>query len=184
MMMEAKGLLKELLEFPGGSQILKCIQCGTCTGSCPMVDVMDYGPRKLFALVKGGDVELALKSNTYWVCASCYFCTVRCPRGIKITDIMYALKQLAVKRGYYPPKEKTPFLYLSFKETVEEYGRLSEAKLMQKFGVKSPGTIFKQMGTGIKLLMKRRIETKPESLENIDGFRRVIQKAKELEREL
>ena len=182
--MEAKGLLKELLEFPGGEQILKCIQCGTCTGSCPMSDVMDHGPRKLFALVKGGDIEEALKSNTYWVCASCYFCTVRCPRGIKITDIMYALKQLAVKRGYFPAKEKTPALYLSFRDTVEQYGRLSEAKLMQKFAVKSPGIIFKQMGLGIKLLTRGRIETKPESVKNIEGFRRVVLKAKELERAL
>ena len=80
--MEARELLKELLKMPGGDQILKCIQCGTCTGSCPMAPAMDYGPRKLLAMAKGGDFHEVFDANTYWICASCYFCTVRCPRGI------------------------------------------------------------------------------------------------------
>ncbi len=181
-MMEAKGLLKEILEFPGGDQILKCIQCGTCTGSCPMSHVMDHGPRKLFALVKGGSVREALRSNTYWICASCYFCTVRCPRGIKITDIMYALKELSIKKGIYPVDEPTAKLYLAFKETVEEYGRLSEAKMMQKYGMKAPLQALRKAPLGIKLFFKKRMETKVEPVKNLEAFKRVMQKAKELER--
>ncbi len=181
-MMEAKGLLKELLELPGGDQILKCIQCGTCTGSCPMSDVMDYGPRRLFALIKDGSIKEALRSNTYWVCASCYFCTVRCPRGIKITDVMYALKELSVKQGFYPAGEPTVKMYQAFRETVEEYGRLSEAKMMQKFGMKAPLDVIKKAPLGIKLFFKKRIETKVEPIKNLDAFKRVIQKARQLER--
>ncbi|NPA15661.1 MAG: heterodisulfide reductase [Deferribacteres bacterium] len=180
--MEVKGLLKELMEFPGGEQILKCIQCGTCTGSCPMAYVMDYGPRRLFALAKGGSIRKALMANTYWICASCYFCTVRCPRGIRITDIMYALKRLAVKNGIFPSGEKTPHLYLAFKDTVERYGRLSEAKMMQKFALKDPFGSVKKGALGLKLLMKGRMELKVEPLRNLEAFKRVIDKAKELER--
>ncbi len=180
--MESKGLLQELLQLPGGNQILKCIQCGTCSGSCPMVDVMDYGPRRLFALAKGGSIKDALNSNTYWVCASCYFCTVRCPRGIKITDIMYALKRLAVKERLFPKGEKTPYLYEAFKETVESYGRLSEAKLMRKFAFKDPVGSVKKGGLGLKLLLKGRLELKVEPLRDLESFKRVVEKAKELER--
>jgi heterodisulfide reductase subunit C len=180
--MEATGLLKELLEMPGGDQILKCIQCGTCTGSCPMAQAMDYGPRRLFAMAKGGDFDEVFRANTYWICASCYFCTVRCPRGIKITDIMYALKELSIKQGFYPANEPTVKMYQSFKEVVEQYGRLSEAKMMQKFSMKAPSQILKKAGLGIKLLMKKRIETKVEPVQNLEAFRRIIQKAKELER--
>ena len=38
------------------------------------------------------------RSRTIWLCASCYACTTRCPAGIKITDIIYALKRLAMAR--------------------------------------------------------------------------------------
>ncbi len=178
--METKGLLEKLLEMPGGEQILKCIQCGTCTGSCPMAQIMDYGPRKLFALAKGGDFEQVFSSNTCWICASCYFCTVRCPRGIKITDIMYALKRLAQAQGY-TPKEKSAYVYQAFKEAMEEKGRLSELKMMQKYYMKVPFDAFRNVSLGLKLLAKGRMEFKVEPLQNLQGFKKVIEKARELE---
>ncbi len=180
--MEARGLLKELLEMPGGDQILKCIQCGTCTGSCPMAQAMDYGPRRLFAMAKGGDFHEVFKANTYWICASCYFCTVRCPRGIKITDIMYALKRMAVARGY-APRERSVYIYQAFKETVEEYGRLSEAKMMQKYLKKSPLDAVKNASLGLKLLLKRRMELKVRPVKDPAAFKAMLTKARELARE-
>ncbi|MGB9807542.1 MAG: 4Fe-4S dicluster domain-containing protein [Thermosulfidibacteraceae bacterium] len=179
--MEGKGLLKELLELPGGKEILKCIQCGTCSGSCPMVEIMDYSPRAFFALIKSGQIKEAVRANTYWVCASCYFCTVRCPRGIKITDIMYAFKELSVKKGFYPKKEPTTKLYESFKEVIEEYGRLSEAKLMQRFAFKEPLQVLSKAGLGLKLLIKKRMNFSVRPIKNIEAFRRVVQRTKELE---
>ena len=174
--MEARGLLKELLEMPGGDQILKCIQCGTCTGSCPMAPAMDYGPRKLFAMAKGGDFHEVFDANTYWICASCYFCTVRCPRGIKITDIMYALKRMAMARGY-APKEKAAYMYQAFKDTVEDYGRLSEAKMMQRYLIKAPFDALKNASLGLRLLAKGRIEFKVEPVKDVAAFKRVLERA-------
>jgi heterodisulfide reductase subunit C len=178
---EAKSLLKELLEMPGGDQILKCIQCGTCTGSCPMAPAMDYGPRRLFALAKGGDFEEVFHANTFWICASCYFCTVRCPRDIKITDIMYALKRMAVYREYTPHGERAAAMYGAFKKTVEKYGRLSEVKMMRSYLAKVPFDAFKNASLGMKLISKKRMEFKVEPVKNLSGFRRVLDKARELE---
>ncbi|MBW2220604.1 MAG: 4Fe-4S dicluster domain-containing protein, partial [Deltaproteobacteria bacterium] len=62
-----------------GKDILKCIQCGTCSGSCPFTDQMDYAPRGLFALIRDGEMDEVLKSNTMWFCSSCYQCVERCP---------------------------------------------------------------------------------------------------------
>jgi len=180
-MIEAKGLLKELLQMPGGEEILKCIQCGTCSGSCPMAPFMDHPPRRLFALAKGGDFDEVFSSNTYWLCASCYFCTVRCPRGIKITDIMYALKRMATARGYAPPREKIPKLYRAFKETVETYGRLSEVKMMQRYFIKEPLDGLKSASLGLKLFMKKRTEMKPEPVKDLSSLKKVIEKARQLE---
>ena len=77
---------------------MQCLQCGSCGGSCPSAADMDYTPRALFALINAGDEEEVLDSNTPWFCVSCYTCMVRCPQQIPITDIMYTLKQMAIRR--------------------------------------------------------------------------------------
>ena len=54
-------------------------------------------------MVRAGMKREVLESLTPWVCASCYQCTVSCPAGIAITEIMYALKRLAGREGITPP---------------------------------------------------------------------------------
>ena len=93
--------LDEISSMPGGEKIRHCIQCGTCSASCPIVSKMNHSPREFFSLAKAGMVKEVLSSNTIWYCVSCYACHVRCPRGIKITDIMYALKCLSISYGLY-----------------------------------------------------------------------------------
>lgn len=84
----------------GGDRMAKCMQCGTCSGSCPLGDQMDYGPRKLFMMIRAGMKEAVLTSNTIWNCVSCYNCVVRCPRKVPVTYILHDLATLAVKEGY------------------------------------------------------------------------------------
>ena len=40
-------LADELATIPGGENLNLCIQCGTCSGSCPNVDYMSYSPRQI-----------------------------------------------------------------------------------------------------------------------------------------
>ena len=56
------------------------MQCGTCGGSCPSAADMDHTPRLLFAMIRAGLRDEVLRSNTPWMCVSCYFCAVRCPQ--------------------------------------------------------------------------------------------------------
>jgi len=181
MALEPQCLRKELLEIPWGEQIVKCIQCGTCTGSCPMAPVMDYGPRQLFALAREGDFREVFGANTYWVCTSCYLCTVRCPRGIKITDFMYGLKRMSAIHGYTLSKGKAFHMHLAFKKTVEKYGRLQEARMVQRYFLKEPSDILKNASLGVKLFLKGRISLNVKPLKNLSVFRKVIDKAKQLE---
>src|SRR5574341_563428 len=99
-----KSFLTQLELIPGGDKIKGCIQCGTCTGSCPVSYAMDISPRGVMALFRAGDIESILRSRTIWICASCYACTTRCPAGIKITDILYALKRIAMDKGIFPSR--------------------------------------------------------------------------------
>ena len=82
--------IDEMKAIPGGEQIVDCIQCGTCSGSCPTGFLMKHSPRKLIAMTRAGMKKEVLESPDIWLCTSCYSCYVRCPRNIKVTDLMYA----------------------------------------------------------------------------------------------
>jgi len=60
---------------------------------------MDLLPNQVIRLVQLGD-EDALKSNTIWLCASCFTCATRCPKGIDLSKIMEALRTILLRRGF------------------------------------------------------------------------------------
>ena len=93
--------MEEVLKSPGGEGVRLCIQCGVCSSSCPNIARMDYSPRKTISMIRAERQNEVLSSNSPWICASCYMCTVRCPRGVKPTEIMHVLEDLVpiVARG-------------------------------------------------------------------------------------
>jgi heterodisulfide reductase subunit C len=80
-----------------GQNVYKCMQCGTCSGVCPMSDSMTITPRQALLLLQHGRVEPVLESETQWLCASCHTCQVRCPRGIEIPRVMEAIRQIQLR---------------------------------------------------------------------------------------
>ena len=78
--------------------ITACDQCGTCSGSCPMISEMDVTPSQLMRMVQLGQSE-TLDTKTMWVCASCFACTVRCPRGLDVSKVAEALRQVTLRRS-------------------------------------------------------------------------------------
>jgi len=91
----------EVAKEPGGENIKLCFTCGICTASCPIREIDSrYNPRKIIRMVLLGMKERVLKSDFIWLCSTCYACTERCPQGVRFTDVMNAIKNLAVKEGY------------------------------------------------------------------------------------
>ncbi len=82
-----------------GQNLYGCYQCGKCSGGCPSVWQMDILPNEVIRLVQTKRVDDALNSKTIWICASCFTCTVRCPRGIDLAKIMEALRQIHLRRN-------------------------------------------------------------------------------------
>ncbi len=166
---------------PGNSHLEKCIQCGTCGGSCPSGADMDHTPRALFALINAGMKDAVLKSNTPWYCVSCYYCTVRCPQEVHITDIMYSIKRIAVKEGIYDDS-KAPDFSKTFIFWVENFGRSFELGLMGTHMIRhNPFGAFKIAGMGIGMVTKGRMEFTPTRIKDMDGLKAILAKAKELE---
>jgi len=79
--------------------VITCYQCGTCSASCPTAFAMDYSPRALWRLAALGLRDEILHSNTFWMCTACYNCTVRCPRGIPISETMRELREVYIREN-------------------------------------------------------------------------------------
>ncbi|MDC0336140.1 4Fe-4S dicluster domain-containing protein [Pseudodesulfovibrio sp.] len=127
---EYQSVLAELKEAVGA-----CMQCGTCTASCPNGFAMDVTPRRMWRMIQFGMLDQILESRTFWFCSSCYMCTLRCPRGLKLTSAMNALKRLARLDGSRQAKKNIAF-YEAFMENVETYGRVQETSLMNGYFLK------------------------------------------------
>jgi heterodisulfide reductase subunit C len=174
--------LEEVQHIPAGERISRCIQCGTCTGSCPVSYTMDVSPRELIALFRAGEMETIMKSRTIWICASCYACTTRCPSGIKITDIIYALKRTAMEKQYKGKAPQVQVLASLFVETLKKYGRLHEGTLIRKYYTKTNS--WKLLGLiplARRMRAKGRVELFPKRIKGRKALARIIEKAQQLE---
>jgi heterodisulfide reductase subunit C len=87
------------IEEISGQPIHKCMQCGTCSGGCPMNKVVDLSPRRIVQMSNFGLRDIVESANTAWVCASCHTCLVRCPRGLDLPRIMEAIRLLTLRKN-------------------------------------------------------------------------------------
>lgn len=86
------------VEELSGQKILACYQCGKCSAGCPAVSEMDILPNQVIRYIQLGLKDELLKSNSYWVCASCLTCNARCPKGIKIAEVMEGVRQILLRK--------------------------------------------------------------------------------------
>ncbi len=173
-----------VVETPGDPRLEACLQCGTCGGSCPSGADMDHTPRAIFALIAAGMKDAVLRSNTAWYCVSCYYCMVRCPQEIHITDIMYALKRMSIKAGLYQDKTSVPEAS-DFAETfvnyVETYGRSFELGLATRYHLlHHPLDMIKMVPLGLGMWRRKRLDFTPRRIEGIEQLHAILTRAKEL----
>jgi quinone-modifying oxidoreductase, subunit QmoC len=173
--------LAELDKLPEGAKVKMCIQCGTCGGMCPVTPLLDYSPRRLFAMLRAGMTDEVLDAATPWVCSSCYRCTVNCPAGIKITEVMYALKRRAIQAGRKAKGSDYSRFASIFARMVARHGRSHEMGLLSRYMMfHHPVAMAKQGGLGMRLMFKGRMPLLPEKIKDREGLRRMAAKAIEL----
>jgi quinone-modifying oxidoreductase subunit QmoC len=112
-----------------GDWVKMCMQCGVCSGSCPLGDAWDHPPQELFMMIRAGKREEVLTSESMWMCTSCYNCIVRCPRGLPITHIMHGLASYANRLGLAPKNNPTRRFAKIFWDNIATTGRVNESKL-------------------------------------------------------
>lgn len=76
-------------------RVFHCVECGKCTGACPLAQVdRDFSPR-LFAkyAIEDGIHSLYIREKT-WACLTCGLCQERCPQGIAFAEFVRAIRPL------------------------------------------------------------------------------------------
>jgi quinone-modifying oxidoreductase, subunit QmoC len=167
---------KRIAKLAHGEKLYGCIQCGNCSSTCPLSPYMDYTPRKVIAMVKAGFRDEVLSNRTVWLCASCYSCTVECPKGIKITDIMYAIKREAILNKVYPKRFTIPAMAKSFYDTVKSSGRSNEfALLMRYYFSTNIFSALSYIGVALKLLKTGRLVIFEKRMKGIHQFKKMLE---------
>lgn len=168
---------------PGDSHLEMCIQCGTCGGSCPSGPDMEHTPRAIFEMIAANLKNEVLRSNTPWYCVACYYCMVRCPQDIHVTDIMYTLKRLSIKEGLFR-QSSTPDAQdwsQTFIDFVENYGRSFELGIAARYHLTHhPLDAMKLAPFGLGMLRKGRMDLTPKRIKGIEQLKAILKRAKEL----
>jgi len=95
--------LEELADQPEAAMIKACFTCRTCVAGCPISAVNKaFSPARIIRMALLGLKDVVLKSDFLWLCSTCYTCQERCPQGVRITDFMTLLKNMAIREGFAP----------------------------------------------------------------------------------
>lgn len=156
---------QEIAAEPGGENIKLCFACGICTASCPIREIDEaYNPRKIIRMIILGMKDRVLRSDFIWYCSTCYACTDRCPQGVRFTDVMTAVKNVAVKEGYIHP---------AFKQQIAILGNFGRLYDIDEFDNKKRTALGLPEVGKTKGLMKRILE--------ITGLARIVAGADRVE---
>ena len=124
----------EIAALPGGENVHRCWQCGSCTNSCTVNAINpDFNPRYWIYLIRlGMESEILRDKEIIWQCVSCNKCTYACPRDVVPEGVMKALSHWMELKGHVP---KSPSMVFDevFSEQVFARGKIEEGRVMQRF---------------------------------------------------
>ncbi|MDH7506298.1 MAG: 4Fe-4S dicluster domain-containing protein [Candidatus Thermoplasmatota archaeon] len=114
----------QIAKEEGGEGILKCFACGSCTASCPEMDVkQEWNPRLIIRKALIGLKEEVLTSEFVWICSAHYRCLEKCPQGVNVKEVMNAVRNAKLKEEQEEDltgKKTKKILDLNFKYKIVE----------------------------------------------------------------
>ena len=173
-----------------GDWVKMCMQCGVCSGSCPLGPHWEHPPQEIFMMIRAGKRVEVLQSSSMWMCTSCYNCIVRCPRELPITHIMHGLAHYADRLGLAPKEQPTRKFAKLFWKNLAKTGRVNELKLglslyfMNGFG-EGVKTAMKMQDVGLGMLKAKRLSPMElvggHKCKDAAGLQKILAKAREIE---
>ena len=90
--------LRDEIILRSGVNPSKCLACGKCSATCPAYNEMEYHPHQFVSMVKNGDIEPLLASDSLYKCLTCFACVDRCPRGVEPAKLVEAVRLAAIRQ--------------------------------------------------------------------------------------
>jgi heterodisulfide reductase subunit C len=101
---------RNLVSSIQGDTFSSCFSCTTCSTVCPVannygndMDVLGMVPHQMIHAAILGIPDLVFRSNMLWSCLGCYECQQHCPQGVRVADVFYELKNLAIEHAKENP---------------------------------------------------------------------------------
>ncbi|MEW8030199.1 MAG: 4Fe-4S dicluster domain-containing protein [Candidatus Thiodiazotropha sp.] len=173
-----------------GEWVKMCMQCGVCSGSCPLGKHWDHPPQEIFMMIRANKREEVLSTDSMWMCTSCYNCIARCPRGLPITHIMHGLAVYSKRLGLTQKKQPTAEFSQIFWDNLMKKGRVNELKLglsmyfKDGFGQGIKNAMANQK-LGQNMMKAKRMNAMEffggHSVKDLSGFQNMVKKALEIE---
>jgi len=134
---------EEISALPGGENIHRCWQCGSCTNACTVYQLnTDFNPRYWIYLIRTGmESELLRDKDIIWQCVSCNKCTYACPRDVLPEGVMKATAHWLELKGHTEKSHAMVFDEI-FSEQVFKTGKIEDGRTVRRF--------FSQTGQALK----------------------------------
>jgi heterodisulfide reductase subunit C len=150
---------KTIQKLPGGENVYRCWQCGSCTNACTMyAQNVDFNPRYWIYLTNLGlKDEIVKDKDIIWQCVSCNKCTNICPKDVRPEGVMKALATWLEMEGH-TARSPSHVFDEEFTRQCLERGRIEDTEVLDNF-LKSKGQSFfgllKTKGSWLRVMVER-----------------------------
>ena len=146
-----------------GENVLSCYQCGECTAGCPAAFAMDISPNQVMRMAQLGMMDEVIGSSAIWMCAGCETCSTRCPRGVALSKVMDACRQIAAQEGKKPKEPNVVSFHEEFLKEIARNGRVHEMSLAMMLKLRTK-KFFEDIFAGIQMFLKGKFALIPNRI--------------------
>ncbi|GAB4299353.1 MAG: CoB--CoM heterodisulfide reductase subunit C [Myxococcota bacterium] len=161
---------EEIKAHYSGRNIDNCLQCGTCSSACPVLETdAGYNVRAIISKTLLGLRDEVLHDENIWLCARCNQCIAKCPKDVRPGDIVHAVRAVALESGYTNNPGARHSLF--FGKSIKRHGVLNEAFLpLYTLRMKVLGMI----GLSMRLMFKGKLPNPiPMPIAGIEDIRKL-----------
>ena len=160
-----------------GENVLECYQCGECTAGCPAAFGMDIAPNQVMRLAQLGFADEVLSSSAIWLCAGCETCATRCPRGVALSKVMDACRQLSVKEGKVSKKQVNVLkMHEEMLRQISIFGRIHEISMIAVYKMRTRDFL-SDVFAGIQMFLKGKMGLIPSRIKGRKEVRGLFKKS-------
>jgi Fe-S oxidoreductase len=76
-----------------------CIQCGRCSGGCPVSIKSNLNPRRLVNFALNESIPRNADETGLWECTTCSTCSLRCPKQVEPAELIVRLRSEVIESG-------------------------------------------------------------------------------------